>query len=68
MMSKDFTSNDKMYVFKVKDYTTLLVGRYNAKEEVFYIQRGDGLIVNKYESYRITFRRELTYADKIKTL
>lgn len=44
-----------IYKFKVKDYTTILVGQMefdDFNEMVFYIQRGDGLKY-KYEAYRV---------------
>lgn len=48
--------NDKYFYFKVKDYTTLLVGRYNEKFETYYIQRGDGKVIAEYDAYRITYK------------
>ena len=46
----------EIYKFKVKDYTTILIGQtyYNEdlKERIFYVQRGDGTKY-EYEGYRI---------------
>lgn len=39
-------------LFKVKDYTTQILGRYDKVENVYYVQRGDGTIY-KYEAYRV---------------
>ena len=36
----------KVYKFKVKDYTTILVGQLDEISGKYYIQRGDG---TKYE-------------------
>jgi len=52
------SSDDDIYIFKVRDYTTELVGRRNEKEGFYYVQRGDGFIF-KYEDYRITFSKKI---------
>jgi hypothetical protein len=48
----------RLFIFKVQDYTTELIGRYNKEKDCYYVQRGDG-IKYEYESYRIEWRREL---------
>ncbi len=45
-----------IYLFKVKDYTTILLGRYH--DGKFYIQRGDG-VKYEYEAYRVVWKRLL---------
>ena len=50
-----------IYVFKVKDYITILIGQMKINEfneKVFYVQRGDG---NKYEyeEYRIEWYKKV---------
>jgi len=57
----DIDSNgnlDNIYLFKVKDFTTILLGRYDEKNDCYYIQRGDG-IKYEYQDYRITWKRKL---------
>lgn len=54
-----------IYIFKVKDYTTILVGQMELnefKEKVFYIQRGDGE-KHKYDEYRIEWFRHIGTVD-----
>jgi len=50
---------DNIYFFKVKDYTTVLLGRYDESKNCFYIQRGDGKRYD-YAEYRITWKQKLT--------
>jgi len=50
-----------IYIFKVKEYTTLLVGQYNEKTEEYYVQRGDG---TKYSYHK----DRIEYATKIKSI
>lgn len=53
-----------IYKFKVKDYTTILVGQMfldEFNEEVYYVQRGDGTKY-KYDKFRIE------WSEKIVTL
>lgn len=54
------TEKDKIYIFKVRDYITEIVGRKNEEGNFFYIQRGDGA-VHKYDSDRVTQATELNY-------
>jgi hypothetical protein len=54
-VADNYLSHD-IYLFKVKDYSTLLLGRYN--DGVFYVQRGDGVIY-EYESYRVVWKQLL---------
>ena len=53
----DSVSN-RLFIFKVQDYTTELIGRYNEEKDCYYVQRGDGSKY-EYESYRIEWKREL---------
>lgn len=56
----------KIYKFKVKDYSTVLIGQYvpppeseskfETNQGYFYIQRGDGTYY-KYEDYRIEWSK-----------
>ena len=48
----------RLFIFKVQDYTTELIGRYNEEKDCYYVQRGDGSKY-EYESYRIEWKREL---------
>lgn len=62
----------KVYKFKVKEYTTILIGQriepvYNYKKDTleegyFFIQRGDGKIF-KYNDYRIEWS-EIIYTEE----
>jgi len=45
-----------IYLFKVRDYETILLGRYH--DGKFYIQRGDG-VKYEYEAYRVVWKRLL---------
>lgn len=55
-----------IYTFKVKDYTTILVGQYEPpveseskferKQGYFYVQRGDGTCY-KYDDYRVEWSK-----------
>ena len=53
----------EIYLFKVKDYTTTLVGQYNEEEGYFYIQRGDGEIMAKYDA--VTEFSRIEWSKKI---
>lgn len=48
----------RLFIFKVQDYTTELIGRYNEEKDCYYVQRGDGSKY-EYDSYRIEWKREL---------
>lgn len=51
-----------IYIFKVKDYTTILVGQYDTEKNEFYVQRGDGAkysYSNHYEFGRIEWFEKL---------
>lgn len=52
------SSADPMYTFKVRDYTTELVGRYSKDRDAFYVQRGDGEC-DVYERYRVAYSAPL---------
>ena len=58
---KSCTKKDEMYLFKVDEYTTELIGRKNESEGFFYIQRGDGFIY-KYDFDRVEFSIKLNIA------
>lgn len=50
-----------IYIFKVRDYSTVLVGQIEIneyKERVFYIQRGDG-DKHRYDDYRIEWYKKV---------
>jgi len=49
---------DEIYIFKVQDYITELVGRFNRKGDFFYIQRGDGF-VRKYDADRVVYKEKV---------
>lgn len=49
---------NSIYLFKVEDYTTILLGTFDEKEDCFYVQRGDG-IKYKYDSYRVVWKQKL---------
>lgn len=44
---------ETLYLFKVHDYTTLLMGRYHEPTESYVVQRGDGKCF-PYKYWRIT--------------
>ncbi len=52
------TEKDEIYIFKVRDYTTELVGRKNIEGDFYYIQRGDGFKY-RYNGDRIVFSCKL---------
>lgn len=52
---------DNIYLFKVQDYNTILLGRYH--DGVYYIQRGDG-VKYEYESYRVVWAIKLQLTTK----
>lgn len=62
IICKDCNEKDKIYLFKVRDYTTKLVGRKNEKGGFYYIQRGDGFIA-KYDVDRVVDSIELQAAE-----
>jgi hypothetical protein len=41
-------TKDGIYIFKVRDYTTEIVGRYNKDEGYYYVERGDGTCYKYY--------------------
>lgn len=49
---------DDIYLFKVADYTTILLGRYDVINKSYYIQRGDGTKY-EYSEDRITWKQKL---------
>jgi hypothetical protein len=49
---------DSVYLFKVKDFSTTLIGRYDNIKDCYYIQRGDGLKY-EYTSDRIVWSKKL---------
>jgi hypothetical protein len=53
----------EIYLFKVKDFTTVLVGQKNEKEECFFIQRGDGCIIHTYGFERIVWSKLVATVD-----
>ena len=57
-LDKTCSDKDEIHIFKVRDYTTRLVGRKNEKGNFFYIQRGDGFMY-KYDSDRVTFSEKI---------
>lgn len=57
-MAIDKNNLDNIYLFKVKDYTTEILGRYDKENDCYYVQRGDGTRY-EYESYRIVWKHKL---------
>jgi len=53
-----FINKDEIYLFKVRDYTTELLGRKNIEGDFYYVQRGDG-VMYKYDSDRIIYCKKL---------
>lgn len=51
-----------IYQFKVKDYTTIMIGQmefnHDIREKVFYVQRGDGTKYS-YGEYRVEWWRKI---------
>lgn len=67
MLTVNFNLDD-IYLFKVKDYTTTLLGK--KKDDYFYIQRGDGTEY-KYDVSRIEWSIKLNCSlteNQIKTI
>ena len=53
------TERHSIWIIKVKDYTTEIVCKYNAIKDEYYIQRGDGKILQTYSSDRVTDKQLL---------
>jgi hypothetical protein len=55
---------DKIFEFKVEDYTTLMVGRLHFGKDFYesyaYVQRGDGTIY-RYSLDRLTYLEEVRW-------
>lgn len=49
-------SLDNIYLFKVRDFTTILLGRL--EDDKYFVQRGDGTRY-EYDEYRIVWKRKL---------
>lgn len=47
-----------IYLFKVKDFTTTLLGRYDKNNNCFFVQRGDGTKY-EYNEDRIVWKQKL---------
>lgn len=56
MSELDVITLVEVYLFKVKDYTTILVGQRNDVEKIFFVQRGDGTMY-KYDYDRIVWSK-----------
>jgi len=56
MSELDVITLVEVYLFKVKDYTTILVGQRNHNEKCFFVQRGDGTMY-KYDYDRIVWSK-----------
>jgi len=52
---------DNVYLFKIQDYTTIMLGRYDKNKDCFYVQRGDG-VRYEYEAYRVVWKRLLNFS------
>jgi hypothetical protein len=55
-----------IYIFKVRDYTTILVGQMvydEFNEKVFYVQRGDG-DKYKYDGYRVEWYKKVATIEE----
>ena len=52
----DSGSLDNIYLFKVRDFTTILLGRF--EDDKYFVQRGDGTRW-EYDEYRIVWKRKL---------
>lgn len=49
-------SLDNIYLFKVQDFTTILLGRFDNGK--YFVQRGDGTRY-EYDEHRIVWKRKL---------
>ncbi len=49
---------NNIYIFKVKDYITILVGRFDNQNDCYYVQRGDGKRFD-YQTYRVEWSKKL---------
>ena len=57
----------KIYLFKVKDYTTILIGQYDESKNEYFVQRGDGTkysYSNDKEFSRIEWSKFLIEIDE----
>jgi hypothetical protein len=59
-LHRRYSEEDEIVIFKVRDYTTEMVGRrYKYRDEwIYYVQRGDGLC-NEYYGYRVEWFKPL---------
>ena len=53
-------------MFKVRDYTTVMVGRWDNDKKIAYVYRGDGTILSVYDEYRIVEMSALV-PDRLRT-
>ncbi len=53
---------NNIFTFKVKDYTTIIVGRYSKEGDFYYVQRGDNKTY-RYDSERVQVISQLTFTD-----
>ena len=49
---------ENIFLFKVRDFTTVMLGRYDPDNDCYYVERGDGTRY-EYKYYRITWMQEL---------
>lgn len=57
------SENDEIYIFKVSDYSTELVGRKSVDEKFFYVQRGDGFTY-QYDIDRVISSKKIEYGNE----
>ena len=61
MVLGDMNPDHPLIQFKVRDYTTLLVGRLDYAKKRAYVYRGDGTVLQSYSTDRISSMRNLVH-------
>jgi len=58
MKESSSSNDDPIILFKLKDYTTIIVGRWSTTEGCMYVQRGDGTCYS-YGAFGVEYFRIL---------
>lgn len=58
IITEIYTGLGNIFLFKVADYTTILLGRFDEEKKCFYVQRGDGVRYD-YDEDRIVYKLKL---------
>jgi hypothetical protein len=64
MENTDASNDDPIVLFKLKDYTTQIVGRWSVKLGCLYVQRGDGTCY-RYGGFGVEHFQILSQGDAL---